>query len=413
MPSSKTTLIQIIGRALRLHKLKIIAHVILPFSSKNDEGNINKFLRIMALNDNRITKSYQSKKLGGYISINKITDTNNENKKNNEKEDNNVELKFNMIFDGLGNLVNKEEFWMKKVKEIEKFIDENNKRPSTTSKNKYEIKLGQWICTQIQNYKNKTNIMSNTYIYEKWTMLITSEKYSKYLIKRNTWDINFEKVINYIDTNNKKPIHLDKNSEISRLERWILDQMKRSRTNIDNVSNKLTYKKWQTFITSDKYKKYFMNNTEIWNDNLEKVKNYMNLNKRKPNSHDKNIESKRFGTWIETQINQIKQNKSDEKTEIYNKWNNFITSDEYKQYFMNFDKKWDETLEKVKEFININNAKPTRSKTKPPETIRLGGWIDKQIKKYNNEEYIAKNKDFYNEWTEFITSDKYKKYFEK
>lgn len=413
MPSNKTTLIQIIGRALRLHKLKTIAHVILPFSSKDDETNINKFLKVMALNDSRIKKSYQSKKLGGYISIEQTTYSNNENKKYNEKEDTNAELKFNMIFNSLGNLVNNEDYWIKKEKELEKFFDEHNKRPSTMSQNKYEINLGRWICTQMQNYKNKTNIMSNTHIYEKWTMLITSEKYSKYLIKRNTWDINFEKVINYIDTNNKKPIHLDKNLEISRLGRWIFDQMKRSRMNINDVSNKLTYKKWQDFITSDKYKIFFMNNAEIWNDNLEKVKNYINLNKRKPNSHDKNIESKKLGTWIETQLNRIKEGEIDKKTETNNKWNEFIESDEYKQYFMNYEKKWDEALENVKDFIDINNAKPTRTSTKPKETIRLGEWIEKQIKKYNNKEYIAKNPEFYNKWTEIITSDKYKKYFEK
>ena len=37
MPKSQTTLIQIIGRALRLHNLKNIANIILPYSNKEDE----------------------------------------------------------------------------------------------------------------------------------------------------------------------------------------------------------------------------------------------------------------------------------------------------------------------------------------------------------------------------------------
>jgi hypothetical protein len=65
----KTTLIQIIGRALRLHPLKTIAHIILPFSCKEDESNINNFLKVMANNDKRIKQSYEGKKVGGYISI--------------------------------------------------------------------------------------------------------------------------------------------------------------------------------------------------------------------------------------------------------------------------------------------------------------------------------------------------------
>jgi predicted helicase len=47
MPSSKTTLIQIIGRALRLHEEKKCANIILPFSSKSDEANINAFLHLL------------------------------------------------------------------------------------------------------------------------------------------------------------------------------------------------------------------------------------------------------------------------------------------------------------------------------------------------------------------------------
>jgi superfamily II DNA or RNA helicase len=78
LPSSKTTAIQIIGRALRLHPLKTFANIILPFSNKDDESNINKFLKILAQNDTRIRKSYESKIEGGYISIEKIKDDGND-----------------------------------------------------------------------------------------------------------------------------------------------------------------------------------------------------------------------------------------------------------------------------------------------------------------------------------------------
>jgi superfamily II DNA or RNA helicase len=74
MPSSKTAIIQIIGRALRLHDDKTIANVILPFASLEDEKSINNFLRILANNDARIKQSYDRKKIGGYISIHKVED---------------------------------------------------------------------------------------------------------------------------------------------------------------------------------------------------------------------------------------------------------------------------------------------------------------------------------------------------
>ena len=89
LPSSKTTLIQIIGRALRLHEMKTIANIILPFSSKkDDESSISNFLKVMAKNDRRIKKSFESKKIGGYISLVKVVgeENYNDDEENEENE---------------------------------------------------------------------------------------------------------------------------------------------------------------------------------------------------------------------------------------------------------------------------------------------------------------------------------------
>jgi len=149
LPSSKTTLIQIIGRALRLHPLKTIAHIILPFSSKEDESNINNFLKVMANNDKRIRQSYENKKIGGYISIeNTIEDVGEENT--------DFEFRYNMIFDNMGKLLNGEEIWMKQLEEVKQYLDKNGKRPSKRDTCDKNIKiLETWVNTQQQNYKKK------------------------------------------------------------------------------------------------------------------------------------------------------------------------------------------------------------------------------------------------------------------
>jgi len=87
LPTNKTTLIQIIGRCLRLHPTKIIANIILPFTTIEDEKNICKFLKVMAKNDTRIKKSFENKTVGGYISIDNIDDDENED----------IEFKYNII----------------------------------------------------------------------------------------------------------------------------------------------------------------------------------------------------------------------------------------------------------------------------------------------------------------------------
>ncbi len=66
MPSSKTALIQIMGRALRLHPEKKLANIILPCSTSDDEKSINKFLNTLSRNDSRIKNHIKVK---SYLAI--------------------------------------------------------------------------------------------------------------------------------------------------------------------------------------------------------------------------------------------------------------------------------------------------------------------------------------------------------
>jgi superfamily II DNA or RNA helicase len=165
LPNSNNTVIQIIGRALRLHPQKNIANIILPFSTKEDEGAINKFLKIIARNDNRIKKSYMNKNLCGYITIDKVIKENAEIEKKKEdynienEEEDEAEFKFSLIYNSMGKLENYEEIWMDKLERVKKYIDENGKRPSSESDDKKIKEIGVWICTQTANYKKKKYII--------------------------------------------------------------------------------------------------------------------------------------------------------------------------------------------------------------------------------------------------------------
>ena len=71
-----------------------------------------------------------------------------------------------------------ETIWIDNLEKIKKYIDENNKRPSCNDKNNKIKSFGTWICHQQKNYKNKKEIMSNEYIYNKWTEFINN--YNKF-----------------------------------------------------------------------------------------------------------------------------------------------------------------------------------------------------------------------------------------
>ena len=264
LPNKGSTLIQIIGRALRLHSLKSIANIILPFSCKEDEGNINNFLKVMARNDKRILKSYQNKKVGGYVNIvksveEKESDENeDENEDNDNEDEDDIELKYEMVFDSMGKLKNGPEIWNYKLEKVKKYIDENHKTPSSTDKNKDIKVMGQWISTQKTNYPDRKYIMSNDEIHNLWTNFITSPQYKNYFISNEEqWKNTLKEIKKYIDENHKRPSETDKNKEIKVMGKWISTQKTNYPDRKQIMSNDEIHKLWTTFITSPQYKKYF------------------------------------------------------------------------------------------------------------------------------------------------------------
>ena len=145
LPKSEINLIQIIGRALRNHPEKSYAQIILPFSKEEDETAITNFMNILGRSDKRIKSSLESKTLGGYIHISKeFTDDDHE-------FDENIELKFNMVFDRLGVCLNRHDVWNKQLKLVIRYIDTNKKRPSHGSKDKATKRMAKLISTQLHN----------------------------------------------------------------------------------------------------------------------------------------------------------------------------------------------------------------------------------------------------------------------
>ncbi len=401
LPHSQTTLIQIIGRCLRLHPTKNIANIILPFSSIEDENNICNFLKVIAKNDSRIKKSFENKTLGGYISIDNIDN------------DENIEFKYNMIYNSLGILLNGNEIWLKRLEEVKLYIDENNKRPSSKHDKNKEIKsLGNWIGSQQKHYKTKKCIMSNEEIYKIWTEFINSDKYKIYFLSNeDNWKLKLNEVKTYININNKIPSQSDKNKDIKSLSSWVSTQHQNYKTNTGIMSNDEIYTLWTEFINNDKYRKYFMSNEDNWKFQLDEVKNYIDTNNRTPSKHDKNVCIAKEGIWISTQHQNYKTKKQImSNEEIYSIWTDFINSDKYKRYFISNEDNWKLILDEVKKYIDTNNNIPSVY-DKNTHIKYIGAWIKTQHINYKEQEKIMSNKEIYSLWTEFINSDKYKEYF--
>jgi len=80
----------------------------------------------------------------------------------------------------------------------------------------------------------------------------------------------------------------------------------------------------------EEYNEYFNTNEEIWNENLNKLINYIKENNKLPSKENNNTKS--LGSWLGTQKQKYKNNIEIIKNEeIKKKWIEFIK--EYDKYF--------------------------------------------------------------------------------
>jgi superfamily II DNA or RNA helicase len=406
LPSSKTTLIQIIGRALRLHKEKTYATIILPFSSKDDETSITNFMKVMAKNDSRIKKSFENKKLGGYISIEK------QNDKDNEKDITDINFKYDLVFDSMGIMKNNEEIWLKRLDALKKYIDENNKRPSCNDKKKIVYSLGIWCVKQVSFYKDKLNVMNNNIIYNGWSDFINNEKYQIYFMPTDKkWLKRLDDVKKYIDENNKRPSTHNVDKFIEKLGTWINTQLQLYKSKTQIMKNDDIYKLWTEFINDEKYKSFFLTDKEDWCNILEKIKNYIIINNKKPSSKSTIKDIKFLGCWLGCQRQTYKSKTQIMKNDdIYKLWTEFINDEKYKSFFLTDKEVWCNNLNKLKKYIDENLIRPSNS-DKNRENKLLASWISNQQIICKSKTQLMKNDDIYKLWCEFINDDKYSKYF--
>lgn len=268
LPKNKTTLIQIIGRALRKHPTKTIANVILPFSDDNDESNICNFLKILSNNDTRIYKSYSNKKLGGYISIDYNSD---------EQINNLSEFRYNKIYDSMGNLINND--WVKNLGECQEYITIHGIRPRNKDDNSYIRYLSAWLGAQLNKFKK------NVLVDEKMT-LFKQFYLTNHLIFNDKWFNKLNNIITYIDVNNKRPTKGSDDKKISAMGRF-LEKNEKNYKEPNNNWDQNKKEKWEIFVQTYNYYLSLITINDIWIDNLNKIINYFNEYKCRPSEESK------------------------------------------------------------------------------------------------------------------------------
>jgi hypothetical protein len=150
-------------------------------------------------------------------------------------------------------------------------------------------------------------------------------------------------------------------------------------------------------------------NIKKWKLTLDKVKEYIDNNNKKPSSLYENKEIKKLGIWLSYQNYNYKKKIRNMKNKIVRKlWEDFINDDKYKKYFICNKEVWKKNLEFVKKYIDKNKKRPPQT-SKNKNIKKHGQWLNNQLNNYKNKQKTMSNKTIRHLWEDFI--NQYKIYF--
>ena len=364
MPKSKTKIIQVIGRALRLQPLKTIAHVILPYSNEEDKDEINYFLKVLSRNDSRIHKSYCKKKIGGYISVENIIEDDE-----NDDERNEIELKYEKIYNSFGTLLNSDEIFMKRYNELKEWIDANRKLPSKNVKNKIENSLGDWCGSRRKDKRN------NNLSEEKIKLL--EELPDWYWDKEDLFIKRYIELKKWINANNKIPIIMSKSKNEQFLGRWCERMRKKNDLSDEKIKLLEEIPGW-----------YWNYTKEVFMKKYNELKKWVEINNKIPSQHSNDLPQKFLACWCNQLRGKKRKNKlSEENIKLLEEIPNWYWGNDFIKDKQPFNERYNE----LKEWIKINNKLPCSTSRDTIEKS-LGSWCCSRRKEYKqNHKLLEEN----------------------
>jgi superfamily II DNA or RNA helicase len=380
LPKSSTTLIQIIGRALRLHHDKSMANIILPYSCDEDKDNIANFLRVISNNDKRIKKTYENKKLGGYISFELNQE---ENYENIEDETSIIDFLFEMIYNSIGVLKNGEELWNIKKDLLVQFVENNNRCPKSIESYK-DINIGKWYSHKKEKINN-----NNSDIYKKLSVnSIIKENLDEYLENKYKLKLTFDELLNlffeFVEKNNRCPKSIESYKDIN-IGKWYAHKKDKINNNNSDIYKQLSVNS----IIKENLDEYLKNKNKklTFDESLNLLFEFVKKNNRCPMQKE-SYKNLNIGQFYQNQKTKINDNESD----IYKQLSvNPIIKENLDKYLknkeMNKDKlklTFDEAIELFFEFVEKNNRYPMYKEIY--KNWNISGWYQHQKTKINDTE---------------------------
>ena len=153
----------------------------------------------------------------------------------------------------------------------------------------------------------------------------------------------------FIELNKNRPNSKSKNKEEKKIGLWLGTQKLNYKNNEKSMQDENRKKIWEEFL--EDYKEYLKDGEEIWYDNFEKLKSFIELNKKLPSSTSKNKEEKYLGKWLDHQKQNYKNNqhgmKDEDKRTLFK---DFL--EKYQEYLKNNNETISETSSIKEDLVN-------------------------------------------------------------
>ena len=303
-----------------------------------------------------------------------------------------------------------EEKWFVMFDKVKNYILITGKKPYNKNNNNIEEKeYGLWLSKELQSFKNKKHLMKNEKIYNTFNDFIIK---NKNLLKNNEekWISQQILIIDFIKKYKLLPkSHLSK--EQAHLADWLRIQKKHSKNSTGSFIYPKVKELWDKLLIDYPIilntKKGWV---EEWIEKMNKIQEYININKRMPELRSKNIIVKQLSSWYYGQKNNYNKNKkllnNDNITKL---WEEFIEKN--KIYFPIDDNEiWMKNYNDVIIFITKYSKRPNKESKDKTEN-KLGSWLSNQLGFYKNNTFQFKNLDLTEKFKNMIL--KYPYLFEK
>jgi hypothetical protein len=290
-----------------------------------------------------------------------------------------------------------EDKWFENFEAVKEYVKQNKQLPSKeNNKDKNIQRLGNWVNSQKQNHKNKTQILKDETIFKLFDEFV-KDNYDLFKSNEELWMDNYNRVLEYITTHNRLPSKSDKDENIQKLGLWISRQKQLYNKKQDIMKNEELRIIWDQFIL--KYLILFRTNEEIWYDKLNQLKTYIENNQKLPSNSDKDRDIKSLAQWIQRQ-KEIFQSQQQIMTfeNIRKEWEQFTSK--HILLFMTREELWRYKLKTLSEYIETYKKVPS-IRDNDENVKKLAHFMYTQRETYKKNTKIMKDSLIRKEWEEF------------